>query len=190
MWPRIPSVTFDRIGVARRSSDGKLVEMSNTDTTLQQTGFNINRQGVVTVPLVIHLNVTNPNFIPWTLHNVTVDGFLKSSAGGDNFPVGEGGLLEPFKMPKKSTANDMPIFFNFRLETKDPGYDAAAHKVQTACSPGGQDLKFYYEARVILKAISWLGIKPKISDTIHFACPIKQINELGINIEDLTGLHV
>ncbi|KAJ2762967.1 hypothetical protein H4S06_000358, partial [Coemansia sp. BCRC 34490] len=64
----------------------------------------------------------------------------------------------------------------------------AAQIVQKSCSAGGPQLRFYYKAKVILKAISWLGIKPTISDTISFDCPISQIENLGINISDLTGL--
>ncbi|KAJ2251805.1 hypothetical protein GGH98_003196, partial [Coemansia sp. RSA 454] len=85
VFPRIPVVTFERISVAQEQG-------SSVEQLLGSAS--INRQGVVTVPLVIHLNVTNPNFIPWTIHNVTVDGFLANSTQ-DDFPVGEGGLLEP-----------------------------------------------------------------------------------------------
>ncbi|KAJ1991738.1 hypothetical protein GGI26_003852 [Coemansia sp. RSA 1358] len=185
VWPRIPTVTFDRVAVAQASE-------RSAESTVQQlvSSVNINRDGVVTVPLIIHLNVTNPNLIPWTIHNVTVDGFLKNStAGGTNFPVGTGGLHEPFKMAKKSADNDMPLWFNFRLDTtNNSNYMAAAETVQQACTAGGPNLRFYYSAKVILKAISWLGIKPTISDTISFACPFSDIESLGINISDLTGL--
>ncbi|KAJ1664227.1 hypothetical protein IW140_005261 [Coemansia sp. RSA 1813] len=185
VFPRIPQVTFDHVSVPQSGRE------ATSGATVQQLvdGVSINRDGVVTVPLVIHLNVTNPNFIPWTIHNVTVDGFLKNStSGGSNFPVGSGGLQEPFKMPKKSEGNDMGISFNFRLDTSNNNYLQAAEVVQQACTAGGPQLRFYYSAKVILKAISWLGIKPTISDTINFDCPISQIESLGINISDLTGL--
>ncbi|KAJ2137958.1 hypothetical protein IWW43_005398 [Coemansia sp. RSA 1935] len=178
VFPRIPVVTFERISVAQEQG-------SSVEQLLGSAS--INRQGVVTVPLVIHLNVTNPNFIPWTIHNVTVDGFLANSTQ-DDFPVGEGGLLEPFKMPKKTNTNDMPIYFNFRLSTDNDNYLSAAQTVQKSCSAGGPNLQFKYKAKIILKAISWLGIKPVISDTISFACPVSEIESLGINISDLTGL--
>ncbi|KAJ2499720.1 hypothetical protein GGH96_003307 [Coemansia sp. RSA 1972] len=178
VFPRIPVVTFERISVAQ--------EQGNTVEQLLGSA-SINRQGVVTVPLIIHLNVTNPNFIPWTIHNVTVDGFLANSTQ-DDFPVGEGGLREPFKMPKKTNTNDMPIYFNFRLSTDNDNYLSAAQTVQKSCSAGGPSLRFKYKAKIILKAISWLGIKPVISDTISFACPVSEIESLGINISDLTGL--
>ncbi|KAJ1816617.1 hypothetical protein GGH91_003313 [Coemansia sp. RSA 2671] len=186
VWPRFPEVTFNQVGVAKPSSSatGKDAELVSNLVD----GATINRKGVVTVPLVIHLNVTNPNFIPWTIHNVTVSGYLKNTGGGDNFPVGEGGLRVPFSMPKKSVGNDMPIYFNFRLDTSNSDYLAAARIVQQACTPGGPQLRFYYRAQVILRAISWLGIKPTISDTINFECPISQINDLGIQVNDLTGL--
>ncbi|KAJ2813328.1 hypothetical protein H4S07_000766 [Coemansia furcata] len=185
VWPRIPEVKFNQVGVAKSTSP------TGKDTTVSDIvdGATINRKGVVTVPLIIHLNVTNPNFIPWTIHNVTIDGYLRNpTAGGDNFPVGEGGLHTPFSMPKKSEGNDMPIYFNFRLDTNNTNYLAAAQIVQQACTPGGPQLRFYYKAQVILHAISWLGIKPTISDTINFDCPISQINDLGIQVSDLTGL--
>ncbi|KAJ2900258.1 hypothetical protein IWW38_000602 [Coemansia aciculifera] len=187
IFPRIPSVTFREVDVAQPSANGP----TGKDTTVSDivSGATINRSGVVTVPLVIHLNVTNPNFIPWTIHNVTVTGYLKNPAfGGDNFPVGTGGLRTPFWMPQKSVGNDMPIYFNFRLDTNNTNYLPAAQTVQAACTAGGPKLEFYYQAQVILKAISWLGIKPSISNTIEFACPISQINDLGIQISDLTGL--
>ncbi|KAJ2049260.1 hypothetical protein IW146_000238 [Coemansia sp. RSA 922] len=185
VWPRIPKVEFNQVGVAQPNhATGKEATVSDI-----VDGASINRKGVVTVPLVIHLNVTNPNFIPWTIHNVTISGYLRNpSAGGNNFPVGEGGLRTPFWMPKKSEGNDMPIYFNFRLDTNDSNYGLAAQIVQQACTPGGPQLRFYYRAQVILRAISWLGIKPTISDTINFACPIAQINDLGIQVGDLTGL--
>ncbi|KAJ2161438.1 hypothetical protein GGF46_001458 [Coemansia sp. RSA 552] len=185
VWPRIPAVEFDRVGVAQ-----PLTDVSPNGMAQQLLGgATINRNGTVTVPLVIHLSVTNPNYIPWTIHNVTVDGFLSGAgADGGDFPVGEGGLREPFKMPKKSVDNDMPIYFNFRLDTANDNYRAAAEIVQRACSANGPNLRFYYKAKVILKAISWLGIKPTISDTIKFACPAREIEDMGINISDLTGL--
>ncbi|KAJ1950166.1 hypothetical protein FBU59_000812 [Linderina macrospora] len=187
VWPRIPTVEFTNVTVPSQrdgttSSSGNAVEQLLDNT-------NVNRQGVVTVPLVIHLNVSNPNFIPWTIHNVTVDGFLKNTtAGGSNFPVGSGGLKTPFSMPKKSEGNDMPIWFNFRLDTNNTDYISAANIVQKACTAGGPNLNFYYKAKIIIKAISWLGIKPTISDSIKFACPISDIEKLGIKVSDLTGL--
>ncbi|KAJ1789881.1 hypothetical protein LPJ59_005265, partial [Coemansia sp. RSA 2399] len=191
VWPRIPQVTFDHVAVQQASSSTR--QTASDSSTVQQIidGVSINRDGVVTVPLVIHLNVTNPNFIPWTIHNVTVDGYLKNStAGGSNFPVGNGGLQVPFNMAKKTVDNDMGILFNFRLDTSNNNYLPAAEVVQAACTAGGPQLNFYYSAKVILKAISWLGIKPTISNTIHFDCPISQIESLGINISDLTGLNI
>ncbi|KAI9467546.1 hypothetical protein LPJ78_002766 [Coemansia sp. RSA 989] len=182
VFPRIPQVEFERVGVARQDDQGNMVEQVLGSAS-------INRDGVVTVPLVIHLNVTNPNYIPWTIHNVTVDGFLANSTqGGSDFPVGTGGLREPFKMPKRTSSNDMPIYFNFRLATDNNNYLPAAESVQKSCTAGGPDLRFKYKAKIILHAISWLGIKPTISDTISFACPISDIESLGINISDLTGL--
>ncbi|KAJ1841512.1 hypothetical protein LPJ70_004194 [Coemansia sp. RSA 2708] len=182
VFPRIPSVTFDRVGVAQQDAEGNAAQQLLGSAS-------INRQGVVTVPLVIHLSVSNPNYIPWTIHNVTVDGFLANSTqGGSDYPVGEGGLRAPFKMPKKTEQNDMPIYFNFRLSTDNDNYIAAAQSVQRACTAGGPNLRFRYKAKIILHAISWLGIKPTISDTISFACPISDIESLGINISDLTGL--
>ncbi|KAI8326441.1 hypothetical protein GQ54DRAFT_301104 [Martensiomyces pterosporus] len=187
VWPRIPQVTFTGVTVP---NTGKSSAVAKDNPVAQLVGnTSIDRKGVVTVPLVIHLNVTNPNYIPWTIHNVTVDGFIKNTTqGGDNFPVGAGGLKEPFSMPKKSVGNDMPIWFNFRLDTNNTNYLDAAQIVQQACTAGGPNLRFYYKAKVILKAISWLGIKPTISDSVSFACPISDINALGININDLTGL--
>ncbi|KAJ2079026.1 hypothetical protein H4R24_004067 [Coemansia sp. RSA 988] len=185
VWPRIPEVEFDRVSVVSKEGNSR----EGSVDQLLNGGVTINRNGVVTVPLVIHLNVTNPNFIPWTIHNVTVEGFLANSTNSDNdFPVGEGGLIEPFKMPKKSVENDMPMHFNFHLDTNNTSYLPAAETVQKSCSPGGPDLRFRYKAKVILRAISWLGIKPTISDTINFACPISDIENLGITISDLTGL--
>ncbi|KAJ2543086.1 hypothetical protein GGF49_002333 [Coemansia sp. RSA 1853] len=181
VFPRIPVVTFERISVAQQEQGNSVEQLLGSAS--------INRQGVVTVPLIIHLNVTNPNYIPWTIHNVTVDGFLANSTQ-DDFPVGEGGLRTPFKMPKQTNTNDMPIYFNFRLSTDNDNYLSAAQTVQKSCSAGGPDLRFKYKAKIVLKAISWLGIKPTISDTINFACPVSEIESLGINISDLTGLAV
>ncbi|KAJ2353125.1 hypothetical protein IWW50_003596 [Coemansia erecta] len=179
VFPRIPSVEFSNVGVSQERQGSTVEQLLGSAS--------INRQGVVTVPLVIHLNVTNPNYIPWTIHNVTVDGFLANSTQ-DDFPVGEGGLIEPFKMPKRTSSNDMPIHFNFRLSTDNDNYLSAAQTVQKSCSAGGPNLRFKYKAKIILHAISWLGIKPTISDTISFACPVSEIESLGINISDLTGL--
>ncbi|KAJ1956342.1 hypothetical protein EC988_001401 [Linderina pennispora] len=186
VWPRIPSVEFTNVTVPPQR-DGTTSSDNAVEQLLDNT--TVNRQGVVTVPLVIHLNVTNPNFIPWTIHNVTVDGFLKNTtAGGSNFPVGSGGLKAPFTMPKKSEGNDMPIWFNFRLDTNNSDYLSAASIVQRACTAGGPNLNFYYKAKIIIKAISWLGIKPTISDSIKFPCPISDIEKLGIKVSNLTGL--
>ncbi|KAJ1964922.1 hypothetical protein GGI12_001119 [Dipsacomyces acuminosporus] len=186
VFPRIPEVKFAGVTVPN-TRNGQSTRQNPIGQLLDNA--NINRKGVVTVPLVIHLNVTNPNYIPWTIHNVTVDGFIKNATpSGDNFPVGEGGLKEPFYMPKKSVGNDMKVWFNFRLDTNNTNYLDAANVVQQACTPGGPDLKFHYKAKVILKAISWLGIKPSIQDSVHFPCPINEITSLGINVSDLTGL--
>ncbi|KAJ2641123.1 hypothetical protein GGF44_002263 [Coemansia sp. RSA 1694] len=189
VFPRIPSVTFREVGVAKPNGPSAPTGKETPSVSELADGVSISRKGVVTVPLVIHLTVSNPNFIPWTIHNVTVTGYLRNpTAGGANFPVGEGGLRTPFWMPKKSEGNDMPIYFNFRLDTANANYIPAAQIVQQACTPGGPKLRFYYRAQVILRAISWLGIKPTISDNIEFECPISQINELGIQVGDLTGL--
>ncbi|KAJ2856686.1 hypothetical protein FB639_006078, partial [Coemansia asiatica] len=191
VFPRIPKVNFTGISVSKTdfsaSSDSQTP--SANDFAKLAENLNINRAGVVTVPLIIHLNVTNPNYIPWTIHNVTVDGWLKNKIqGGDDFPVGSGYLTEPFKMPKKSNSNDMPITFFFRLDTSNSNYLQAAQIVQNSCTAGGPDLRFHYKAKVILRAISWLGIKPTISDTINFACPFDDLSGLGINLSNLTGI--
>ncbi|KAJ2746866.1 hypothetical protein GGI20_001019 [Coemansia sp. BCRC 34301] len=188
VFPRIPTVKFKEVGVAKPDVASSLTGKETPSVSELVDGVTISRKGVVTVPLVIHLTVSNPNFIPWTIHNVTVTGYLRNPGGGDNFPVGEGGLRTPFWMPKKSEGNDMPIYFNFRLDTAHTNYIPAAQTVQQACTLGGPKLRFYYRAQVILRAISWLGIKPTISDNIEFECPISQINDLGIQINDLTGL--
>ncbi|KAJ2003396.1 hypothetical protein GGI02_002711 [Coemansia sp. RSA 2322] len=189
VWPRIPEVTFNQVGVAQPNNAAPGVKDTTTVSDLVDSAT-INRKGVVTVPLVLHLNVTNPNYIPWTIHNVTISGYLRNSTqGASDFPVGEGGLRVPFYMPKQSVGNDMPIYFNFRLDTNNTSYLSAAQTVQAACTANGPDLRFYYRAQVILHAISWLGIKPTISNTIQFACPISQITGLGIQISDLTGLN-
>ncbi|KAJ2720685.1 hypothetical protein GGI07_004452 [Coemansia sp. Benny D115] len=188
VFPRIPEVTFSGVSVPSNESPATANAKDNSLSQLSSS-VSINRKGVVTVPLIIHLDVTNPNYIPWTIHNVTVDGLLRNTtSGGTDFPLGDGGLKVPFKMPKKSVGNDMPIWFNFRLDTNNTNYLDAAVIVQNACTAGGPPLRFHYKAKVILRAISWLGIKPVISDTINFACPIKEIENLGINISDLTGL--
>ncbi|KAJ2786301.1 hypothetical protein GGI15_001638 [Coemansia interrupta] len=192
VFPRIPEVTFTGISVAKTglslSSDSSTTGSASDFSKLAEN-VNVNRQGVVTVPLIIHLNVTNPNYIPWTIHNVTVDGLLRNTtAGGSDFPVGNGFLTEPFNMPKRTNSNDMPIQFNFKLDTSNNNYLDAAKIVQDSCSPGGQNLRFHYSAKVILRAIAWLGIKPVISDTINFACPISDIESLGISLSNLTGL--
>ncbi|KAJ2782107.1 hypothetical protein H4R18_002475 [Coemansia javaensis] len=197
VFPRIPKVDFVRVDVAQQNQQSQQSRraLGARDTPIGGVvgdlldNVSINRDGVVTVPLVIHLNVTNPNYIPWTIHNVTVIGYLaNSTAGGPDFPVGTGGLPEPFHMPRKSVGNDMGIRFNFRLTTDNTNYLDAARTVQAACTAGGPDLRFHYKANVILRAISWLGIKPGISDTIHFPCPISEIEALGIKISDLTGI--
>ncbi|KAJ2769153.1 hypothetical protein IWQ56_002664 [Coemansia nantahalensis] len=198
VFPRIPEVTFDRVDVVPK--DGAALGQRGLTVGRRDGGVtggvgnlldnvSIDRQGTVTVPLVIHMNVTNPNYIPWTIHNVTVSGYLaNSTAGGARFPVGDGGLRTPFHMAKKSAGNDMPLYFNFRLSTNATNYLPAAVTVQKACTPGGPKLRFYYHANVILRAISWLGIRPGFSDTISFDCPISEIESLGIQIADLTGL--
>ncbi|KAI7820878.1 hypothetical protein BX661DRAFT_188718 [Kickxella alabastrina] len=166
VFPRIPEVTFSGVSVAGTNSATKDISISDLSDNLT-----VNRRGVVTVPLIISLNLTNPNFIPWTIHNVTVDGLLKNTTtGGEDYPVGEGGLVVPFNMPRK---------FNFHLDTNNTNYLDAAVIVQQACTAGGPQLRFRYHAKVIIKAISWLGIKPVISDTIKFDCPAKEIESLG-----------
>ncbi|KAJ2713951.1 hypothetical protein H4R19_001988 [Coemansia spiralis] len=198
VFPRIPDVKFDRVDVVPKDSQAlaqRGLTVSRREGAVAGAisslldNIAIDRHGTVTVPLVIHMNVTNPNYIPWTIHNITVRGYVaNNTAGGTNFPVGDGGLRTPFHMAKKSVGNDMPLYFNFRLRTNDTNYLPAAITVQKACTPGGPKLRFYYHANVILKAISWLGIKPGFSDTISFDCPISEIVGLGIQIADLTGL--
>ncbi|KAJ2635317.1 hypothetical protein GGF40_003689 [Coemansia sp. RSA 1286] len=193
VFPRIPDINFTGISVSKSDFSAAATADSEApsanDFSKLAENLNINRAGIVTVPLMIHLNVTNPNYIPWTIHNVTVDGWLKNTTqGGSDFPVGSGYLTEPFKMPKRSNSNDMAITFFFRLDISNNNYLQAAEIVQGACTAGGPDLRFHYNAKVILRAISWLGIKPVISDTISFACPFDDLSGMGISLSNLTGI--
>ncbi|KAJ1918476.1 hypothetical protein H4219_002570 [Mycoemilia scoparia] len=189
LWPRIPQAEFDRIDVRNSNSASSSDSSSGSlaDQFIGNIGFN--RQGMVTLPLEIHMNVSNPNFIPWTINNVTVDGFINLGDGKNSkFPVGKGGLPKAFKMPKKSVDNDMVIFFNFKLDVTQVNYKDAAEMVQKSCVKNGPPLKFSYDAKVEIKPISGLGIKPKISNTVNFDCPLKGIGDLGIDIKQITGL--
>ncbi|KAJ1678881.1 hypothetical protein EV182_003164 [Spiromyces aspiralis] len=176
---------FNEINVwDSRSASSTNSNNNIVDQLIGNIGFE--RNGVVTVPLAIHLNVSNPNYIQWTINNVTVDGFIDIGSG-DKYNVGKGMLPEKFKMPKKSVDNDMVILFNFHLDPNLDNFRQAAQVVTNSCVPNGPPLKFSYDAKVSIKPISSLGIKPKISDTVNFDCPLQGIEQLGISIKDITG---
>ncbi|KAJ1718525.1 hypothetical protein LPJ61_006583, partial [Coemansia biformis] len=82
VFPRMPAVTFDRVDVVQQGQGKTLAQRGLVGRRDGPGGVlgvvgslldnvSIDRHGAVTVPLVIHMNVTNPNFIAWTIHNVT-----------------------------------------------------------------------------------------------------------------------
>ncbi|OLY79225.1 hypothetical protein AYI68_g6713 [Smittium mucronatum] len=178
LWPRIPDGRFKDIALSNNSP----ISGSSVQELLQAT--RIQSTGVVAIPLLILIDVDNPNYIPWTLNNVTVEGNI-DVGNGVRFPVGSGYLLKPFKMPKKSSNNTMTINFQFTLNTTAPNFSAAVNVVKNSCSSGGSPMRFQYDAKIHMDAISWLNIYPPFSDTVNFNCPVSKFTSAGVDINSI-----
>ncbi|OMH84476.1 hypothetical protein AX774_g1996 [Zancudomyces culisetae] len=168
--PRIPTANFENLEVGTVLSSKGPVDASRDVTSK----IKLDTSGSIFVPLVLEVSVDNPNYIPWTFKNVTVDVDLILSDGSKAY-IGLGGLPNSFKMPAKSKSNTMFINFPVNISAQDPNLKNIASTMVESCFGAGKRLKISYEATVLVNGISWLGIKPKITDTASFACPLTGI---------------
>ncbi|PVU99717.1 hypothetical protein BB559_000443 [Furculomyces boomerangus] len=181
LWPRIPNAKLKNIGVASTSGSS-----SSTNSAINNAiqGTRIETSGNVVIPLVLEISVSNPNYIPWTFNNVTADGTIQLN-DGSQYKIGSGGLSSPFTMPRLSENNPMLINFNFVLDPKSSNFVSAANLVKSACTAGGPAIKLNYVATIHINAISWLGIRPTVSDSANFNCPISDLQGMGIDVPAL-----
>ncbi|OMJ13577.1 hypothetical protein AYI70_g2004 [Smittium culicis] len=178
LWPRIPNAQYKNISLSNSTAG------SGTSVQDLLQAAKIEASGTITIPLIIDIEVDNPNYIPWTLNNVTLSGSIKTADGSD-YQVGTGKLISPFTMPKKSTGNIMKIYFDFSLDSSSPNFLSAAALVKNSCVPSGPAIRFNYVATIYINAISWLKIRPKISDSVNFNCPVGELQSLGIDVVSL-----
>ncbi|OMJ30198.1 hypothetical protein AYI69_g269 [Smittium culicis] len=178
LWPRIPNAQYKDISLSNSTAGS-----GNSVQDLLQAA-KIEASGTITIPLVIDIEVDNPNYIPWTLNNVTLSGSIKTADGSD-YQVGTGKLISSFTMPRKSTGNIMKIYFDFSLESSSSNFLSAATLVKNSCVPGGPAIRFNYVATIYINAISWLKIRPKISDSVNFNCPVSELQSLGVDVVSL-----
>ncbi|KAJ1966590.1 hypothetical protein IWQ62_002374 [Dispira parvispora] len=170
IWPRIPTVSVS--GVTLTSSGapgggGSATRASDSNS----------------LPLYFQIDTYNPNYIPWTVRNVTVDGHLKTQSTSDSsqqidFPLGQGALQEQVTFPKFDNLTfELP--FNLKLDPAQDGFQAASLTVLAACT-SGDSLKFQYKAEIDISLISWTGYKPTIEDSASFDCPANAVEQLGL----------
>ncbi|OLY79224.1 hypothetical protein AYI68_g6712 [Smittium mucronatum] len=182
LWPRIPKAEFKGLSSAPNS----MLKDISLKAILQK--FKSTKSNSITFPLIIEIYVTNPNYIPWTINNVTVEARMKIPNYGD-FPLGNGYILQEFKMPRRSVNNVLQILFNLVLNPLDPGLSPALKSLISSCAPKGPKLVLGYSTKITINPISWL-IKPNITDSASFTCPYDKLNSLGINILELLRIFI
>ncbi|KAJ1661004.1 hypothetical protein IWQ61_000158 [Dispira simplex] len=170
VWPRIPTVTVSGVTLTSSGAPGSGGSMTRAS-------------GSNSLPLYFQIDTYNPNYIPWTVRNVTVDGHLKSQSTSDsgqqiNFPLGQGALQEQVTFPKFGNLTfELP--FNLQLDPNQDGFEDASRTVLSACSKG-DPLKFQYKAKIDISLISWTGYKPTIENSASFDCPANAVEQLGL----------
>ncbi|PVU95009.1 hypothetical protein BB561_002132 [Smittium simulii] len=185
LWPRIPQVKYKNVSLVSNSGQVPFSDSLSAKDFLQAA--KVKASGLIVIPLVIELSVTNPNYITWKFNNVTIDGSI-TLQNSERFDVGNGTIYEPFSMPSKSVDNKLLIYYNFILNSRAVNFVQAADLVKTSCSVGGPPFRFNYKAKIFINAIKWLRIVPTINDAINFNCPTTELSSLGVDVSNLISL--
>ncbi|KAK9761939.1 hypothetical protein K7432_012781, partial [Basidiobolus ranarum] len=125
---------------------------------------------VIDIDLI--LKVHNPNLISIKLSNITATGFY--NINGKSVNVGKGALNQTVTFPATGDLT-FPLPFHLLYTASDPDSQAALKDLISRCGILGgarQPLSMSYKAELDIALISWLGIRPTITNNISFDCPI------------------
>ncbi|KAJ1982675.1 hypothetical protein H4R35_000198 [Dimargaris xerosporica] len=172
VWPRIPDVQVTGVTLSSTGAEG--------------SGQLNRRQGILasaadaSLPLYFQITAYNPNYIPWTVHNITVTGSLPLDSSS-TFPLGQGALASSVTFPKfADTRFELP--FTLKLNPTETGFDEAAKQFVAKCvGSSSSPLKFTYQAEVDIQGIGWL-YKPTIENSASFDCPTDAVSKLGLGV--------
>ncbi|KAJ1984106.1 hypothetical protein H4R34_000859 [Dimargaris verticillata] len=172
VWPRIPDVQVTGVTLSSTGTEGN--------------GQLNRRQGILasvadaSLPLYFQITAYNPNYIPWTVHNITVTGSLPLDSSS-TFSLGQGALTSSVTFPKfANTSFELP--FNLKLDPSESEFDEAAKQFVAKCiGSSSSPLKFNYQAEVDIQGIGWI-YKPKIENSASFDCPTDAVSKLGLGL--------
>ncbi|ORX82665.1 hypothetical protein K493DRAFT_240637 [Basidiobolus meristosporus CBS 931.73] len=128
--------------------------------------------GSLGIDIDLILMVHNPNLISIKLSNITATGYYQIN--GVTVDIGKGALNQSVTFPAKGDLT-FPLPFHLLYTASDPNSQAALKDLVTRCGILGgprQPLSMSYVAQLDIALISWLGIKPTISNNISFDCPL------------------
>ncbi|KAK9765673.1 hypothetical protein K7432_005794 [Basidiobolus ranarum] len=127
---------------------------------------------VLTLDVDLYLKTQNPNLIPIKVNDILVNAYYV----GENLKikVAQGSLPAPvtFK-PNSNTIFTLPLKLAFNTTDNESLW--AIRDLLDRCGitgPNKQQLIISYDAEITVALISWLGIKPTISNDIRFDCPL------------------
>ncbi|KAJ1924991.1 hypothetical protein IWQ60_004851 [Tieghemiomyces parasiticus] len=188
VWPRIPTVEVTGVSLTSQSPRLSTTQLATRRAILPDDSpvglMHPIRRDVTTgasVPIYFSIKAYNPNYIPWTLSNVTVTGTLPVTVDGStvDYPLGQGALDAGVTFPKMAnTTFELP--YQLSLDPSANGFSQAAQQFISKCATSS-DIRISYRAVVEVRGISWLGIKPTISDSTNFNCPADTVLKLGLN---------
>ncbi|ORX90778.1 hypothetical protein K493DRAFT_317731 [Basidiobolus meristosporus CBS 931.73] len=162
-WPRgVPKVEFQ---------DAKFTDINGVQNQL--SSFTRLQDINVKIPVNLNLYVENPNLIGIKMKNITVVG--KYHVGNQDVNVGNGALLQPVSFKAKGTTN-FTLPFTLVYNATEQGSSQALLDLFGKCgflsNVAKEKINIKYEATLDISLISWLGIKPTISNTVSLDCPI------------------
>ncbi|RKP34243.1 hypothetical protein BJ085DRAFT_29663 [Dimargaris cristalligena] len=196
VWPRIPDVQVTGVSLTSTAQSGgnsssggillrrqvyPIPQLSPNQALYQRQASGLAVSSTA-LPLYFQIQAYNPNYIPWTVGNITATGSIKvtTSAGKSiDFPLGEGSLTESVTFPKfANTTFELP--FQLTLDPATEGFAEASSMFLTKCTTNSP-INFQYKAKVSVNGISWL-IKPTIEDSANFKCPADALAKLGLGL--------
>ncbi|KAK9760643.1 hypothetical protein K7432_015132 [Basidiobolus ranarum] len=167
------------------------IRFNGVDTVgnLDYTSLALNAGSGIAIPLVLKLNVQNPNLISIKLSNITAKGFYQIP-DGTSVQVGQGALSQPITFPAKGNLDFLlPITLTYYPKT-DKNSAAALSGLLNHCgvtSPQKSQIPLKYTAVLDIPLISWLGIRPEINNNVSFDCPINVPSGISDSIGSIIG---